>query len=102
FPQGPDPAGNKGFAIPLVALSWLFLLKHSGRYFVGGRLAVLPLMRVLSFPGKTGLKQLTESPRPYSEWMASKHLCDTPQAFYNLDSAQQVTLVKSQEETISP
>jgi phosphatidylglycerophosphatase B len=97
-----DSAGSKGFAITLVALSLLVLRKHSGRYFVVGRFAVLALMLVLSFAGKTGLKQLTESPRPYTEWMASEHLVDTPQAFYNLDATQQVTLVKTQEETISP
>lgn len=59
-----DSAGSKGFAITLVALSLLVLRKHSERYFVVGRFAVLALMLVLSFAGKTGLSNSQSHPVP--------------------------------------
>lgn len=88
-----DSAGSKGFLITLTLLLLsLFRFKPSRIEWMQ-KLSMLGLLLVIGFASKTGLKLMTESPRPYTELLAAEQLIETPETFYQLDTKQQANVI---------
>ncbi|AGQ92924.1 phosphatase PAP2 family protein [Vibrio parahaemolyticus] len=96
-----DSAGSKGFLITstLLLLS-LFRFKPSRIEWMQ-KLSMLGLLLVIGFASKTGLKLMTESPRPYTELLAAEQLIETPETFYQLDTKQQANVINQISEQVS-
>lgn len=62
---------------------------------------MLGLLLVIGFASKTGLKLMTESPRPYTELLAAEQLIETPETFYQLDTKQQANVINQISEHVS-
>ena len=96
-----DSAGSKGFLITLTLLLLsLFRFKPSRIEWMQ-KLSMLGLLLVIGFASKTGLKLMTESPRPYTELLAAEQLIETPEAFYQLDTKQQANVINQISEHVS-
>ncbi len=65
------------------------------------KLSMLGLLLVIGFASKTGLKLMTESPRPYTELLAAEQLIEHPEAFYQLETAQQANVIGQISEKVS-
>lgn len=88
-----DSAGSKGFLITLTLLVLsLYRFKPSRTDWMQ-KLSMLGLLLVIGFASKTGLKLMTESPRPYTELLAAEQLIEHPEAFYQLETAQQANVI---------
>lgn len=96
-----DSAGSKGFLITLILLLLsLFRFKPSRIEWIQ-KLSMLGLLLVIGFASKTGLKLMTESPRPYTELLAAEQLIETPETFYQLDTKQQANVINQISEHVS-
>jgi len=96
-----DSAGSKGFLITLTLLLLsLFRFKPSRTEWMQ-KLSMLGLLLVIGFASKTGLKLMTESPRPYTELLAAEQLIETPETFYQLDTKQQANVINQISEQVS-
>ncbi|MDV5058077.1 phosphatase PAP2 family protein [Vibrio diabolicus] len=96
-----DSAGSKGFLITLTLLLLsLFRFKPSRTEWMQ-KLSMLVLLLVIGFASKTGLKLMTESPRPYTELLAAEQLIETPETFYQLDTKQQANVINQISEQVS-
>ncbi|HHF3103346.1 TPA: phosphatase PAP2 family protein [Vibrio alginolyticus] len=96
-----DSAGSKGFLITLTLLLLsLFRFKPSRIEWIQ-KLSMLGLLLVIGFASKTGLKLMTESPRPYAELLAAEQLIEHPEAFYQLDTKQQANVINQISEHVS-
>ncbi|RZV20416.1 phosphatase PAP2 family protein [Vibrio alginolyticus] len=96
-----DSAGSKGFLITLTLLLLsLFRFKPSRIEWMQ-KLSMLGLILVIGFASKTGLKLMTESPRPYTELLAAEQLIEHPDAFYQLDTKQQANVINQISEHVS-
>lgn len=96
-----DSAGSKGFLITLTLLLLsLFRFKPSRTEWMQ-KLSMLGLLLVIGFASKTGLKLMTESPRPYTELLAAEQLIETPETFYQLDTKQQANVINQISERVS-
>ncbi len=96
-----DSAGSKGFLITLTLLLLsLFRFKPSRIEWMQ-KLSMLGLLLVIGFASKTGLKLMTESPRPYTELLAAEQLIETPETFYQLDTKQQANVIYQISEHVS-
>ncbi len=96
-----DSAGSKGFLITLTLLLLsLFRFKPSRIEWMQ-KLSMLGLLLVIGFASKTGLKLMTESPRPYTELLAAEQLIEHPEAFYQLETAQQANVIGQISEKVS-
>ncbi|EMX0312649.1 TPA: phosphatase PAP2 family protein [Vibrio parahaemolyticus] len=96
-----DSAGSKGFLITLTLLLLsLFRFKPSRTEWMQ-KLSMLGLLLVIGFASKTGLKLMTESPRPYTELLAAEQLIETPETFYQLDTKQQANVINQISEHVS-
>ncbi len=96
-----DSAGSKGFLITLTLLLLsLFRFKPSRIEWIQ-KLSMLGLLLVIGFASKTGLKLMTESPRPYTELLAAEQLIEHPDAFYQLDIKQQANVINQISEHVS-
>ncbi|EOY2073259.1 phosphatase PAP2 family protein [Vibrio alginolyticus] len=96
-----DSAGSKGFLITLTLLLLsLFRFKPSRIEWIQ-KLSMLGLLLVIGFASKTGLKLMTESPRPYTELLAAEQLIEHPDAFYQLDTKQQANVINQISEQVS-
>lgn len=96
-----ESAGSKGFLITLTLLLLsLFRFKPSRIEWMQ-KLSMLGLLLVIGFASKTGLKLMTESPRPYTELLAAEQLIETPEAFYQLDTKQQANVINQISEHVS-
>ncbi|MFL0965126.1 phosphatase PAP2 family protein [Vibrio parahaemolyticus] len=96
-----DSAGSKGFLITLTLLLLsLFRFKPSRIEWMQ-KLSMLGLLLVIGFASKTGLKLMTESPRPYTELLAAEQLIETPETFYKLDTKQQANVINQISEQVS-
>lgn len=62
---------------------------------------MLGLLLVIGFASKTGLKLMTESPRPYTELLAAEQLIEHPEAFYQLETEQQASVIGEISEKVS-
>ncbi|HHF3249291.1 TPA: phosphatase PAP2 family protein [Vibrio alginolyticus] len=96
-----DSAGSKGFLITLTLLVLsLYRYKPSQSDWMQ-KLSMLGLLLVIGFASKTGLKLMTESPRPYTELLAAEQLIEHPEAFYQLETAQQASVIGEISEKVS-
>ncbi len=96
-----DSAGSKSFLITLTLLLLsLFRFKPSRIEWIQ-KLSMLGLLLVIGFASKTGLKLMTESPRPYTELLAAEQLIEHPDAFYQLDTKQQANVINQISEHVS-
>ncbi|EPO0010759.1 phosphatase PAP2 family protein [Vibrio alginolyticus] len=96
-----DSAGSKGFLITLTLLLLsLFRFKPSRIEWIQ-KLSMLGLLLVIGFASKTGLKLMTESPRPYTDLLAAEQLIEHPDAFYQLDTKQQANVINQISEHVS-
>lgn len=96
-----DSAGSKGFLITLTLLLLsLFRFKPSRIEWMQ-KLSMLGLLLVIGFASKTGLKLMTESPRPYTELLTAEQLIETPETFYQLDTKQQANVINRISEQVS-
>lgn len=96
-----DSAGSIGFLITLTLLLLsLFRFKPSRIEWIQ-KLSMLGLLLVIGFASKTGLKLMTESPRPYTELLAAEQLIEHPDAFYQLDTKQQANVINQISEHVS-
>ncbi|HHF2872311.1 TPA: phosphatase PAP2 family protein [Vibrio diabolicus] len=96
-----DSAGSKGFLITLTLLLLsLFRFKPSSTEWMQ-KLSMLGLLLVIGFASKTGLKLMTESPRPYTELLAAEQLIETPETFYQLETKQQANVINQISEQVS-
>ncbi|ENQ8058508.1 phosphatase PAP2 family protein [Vibrio parahaemolyticus] len=96
-----DSAGSKGFLITITLLLLsLFRFKPSRIEWMQ-KLSMLGLLLVIGFASKTGLKLMTESPRPYTELLAAEQLIETPETFYQLDTKQQANVINQISEQVS-
>ncbi|MCS0409874.1 phosphatase PAP2 family protein [Vibrio diabolicus] len=96
-----DSAGSKGFLITLtLLLLYLFRFKPSRTEWMQ-KLSMLGLLLVIGFASKTGLKLMTESPRPYTELLAAEQLIETPETFYQLETKQQANVINQIFEQVS-
>ncbi|HGY9567411.1 TPA: phosphatase PAP2 family protein [Vibrio harveyi] len=96
-----DSAGSKGFLITLTLLVLsLYRFKPSRTDWMQ-KLSMLGLLLVIGFASKTGLKLMTESPRPYTELLAAEQLIEHPEAFYQLETAQQANVIGQISEKVS-
>lgn len=96
-----DSAGSKGFLITLTLLLLsLFRFKPSRIEWMQ-KFSMLGLLLVIGFASKTGLKLMTESPRPYTELLAAEQLIETPETFYQLDTKQQANVINQISEQVS-
>ncbi|HHF2875869.1 phosphatase PAP2 family protein [Vibrio diabolicus] len=96
-----DSAGSKGFLITLTLLLLsLFRFKPSRTEWMQ-KLSMLGLLLVIGFASKTGLKLMTESPRPYTELLAAEQLIETPETFYQLETKQQANVINQIFEQVS-
>tara|TARA_Y100001956_G_C4128832_1_gene192178 strand:- start:6090 stop:6836 length:747 start_codon:yes stop_codon:yes gene_type:complete len=97
-----DSAGSKGFIITLtclLAISWKVI--DSPKMFLA-KCIQLAVILVIGFAAKTGLKQMTESPRPYTELLSHQLLIPQPTHFYNLNSTQQAEVIDKISQQVSP
>ncbi|XHY22316.1 hypothetical protein ViNHUV68_31120 [Vibrio sp. NH-UV-68] len=97
-----DSAGANGFLITLtllVAITW---------YLVGSRsrlialLVHLSILLVIGFVAKTGLKPMTESPRPYTALLVHQLFIPQAEHFYKLNDAQQTHVIEQVSKQVSP
>ncbi|PSU50312.1 phospholipid phosphatase [Photobacterium frigidiphilum] len=59
------------------------------------------ILLVLSFAAKTGLKHITEVPRPYTYELQQLGLVDSVEQFYQLDAARKDQVVELAKENVS-
>ncbi|WP_261818251.1 phosphatase PAP2 family protein [Vibrio gallicus] len=95
-------AGSEGFLVTLAVFTLgMFLTSDRKGHFI--KLCVcFGVLLVLCFAGKTGLKKLTQSPRPYTETLVQLKLVDSAQDFYAHDKYAQNALVMSAKDEVSP
>ncbi len=96
-----DSAGSKGFLITLTLLLLSLSRFKPSRIEWMQKLSMLGLLLVIGFASKTGLKLMTESPRPYTELLAAEQLIETPETFYQLDTKQQANVINQISEQVS-
>jgi phosphatidylglycerophosphatase B len=97
-----DSAGSRGFIVTLsVLLVWSALLVKSPTERLN-LLMQLGVILVVGFAAKTGLKVMTESPRPYTELLSHQLLIPNPAHFYQLNDLQQAEVISNVSERVSP
>lgn len=97
-----DSAGSRGFLLTLgLLLAVMVKLTGVNRQLLA-QLLQLGVILVIGFAAKTGLKQMTESPRPYTEVLAHELLIPQPEHFYNLTTEQQTQVLIKVAEKVSP
>lgn len=90
-----DSAGSKGFLITLTVLGLLMLRLGMSREQCLAKLIQLALILLIGFASKTGLKVMTESPRPYTEFMAEQLVIPNADHFYKLTQERQNELIEA-------
>lgn len=97
-----NSAGTQGFLITLAVLligSMTIGMTPKQRW---EKFVQLGIILVIGFGAKTGLKHVTESPRPYTEVLTHQLLIPKPAHFYQLTSSQQDQLIEQVSEQVSP
>lgn len=96
-----NSAGSSGFLVTLAILVAAgTTLKMTPKQQLG-KLIQLALILMIGFAAKTGLKHLTESPRPYTALLSHQLLIPTPDHFYQLSSEQQESVITTVSENVS-
>jgi phosphatidylglycerophosphatase B len=97
--------GSQGFLFTLTILCCgVILMLKSDKKIVkkGAQLAVqLGFLLLLSFAGKSLLKDVTQSPRPYTELLAEHQIIESPQHFYQLDQALKDAAIDDVDSVVS-
>lgn len=94
-------AGSPGFLVTVSLFCFLPLAMKLPRRTVIRLGVQFGILLVLSFIAKTGLKQLTEIPRPYSYQLQSLGIVHSAAEFYQLDKIQKDQAVTSAEASVS-
>ncbi|MCW8345782.1 phosphatase PAP2 family protein [Vibrio sp. ZSDZ65] len=94
-------AGHQGFLITLCVfcLTTAWVIKKSPIKL--HLLIQLGLLLVLSFGAKSLLKNVTESPRPYTHLLAEQHVIENPRDFYTLKVAEKDQAIEQVSEQVS-
>lgn len=96
-----DSAGSKGFLFTLAVLIFItWRMVGTNPQFVS-KIAQLGIILVIGFAAKTGLKHLTESPRPYTELLSYQLLIPQPAHFYKLDKVQKAEVINEISQSVS-
>lgn len=97
-----DSAGSKGFIATLAILLIFsaFLVRSPSECL--NLLLQLGVILLIGFAAKTGLKQMTESPRPYTELLSHQLLIPKPEHFYKLNTEQQTAVIAEVSNQVSP
>ncbi|RJX66228.1 phosphatase PAP2 family protein [Vibrio sinensis] len=96
-----NSAGSKGFVITLIVLSLVCLRLHLPRRTLVKRAIQLVIILLVGFASKTGLKLMTESPRPYTELLAHQLLIPQADHFYKLNIEQQHQIITNISKRVS-
>ena len=88
-----DSAGSQGFLITLLVLSLLVWRKRPSTQNLLANGVQLGVILLIGFAAKTGLKIMTESPRPYTELLSHQLLIPQPEHFYKLNSTQKAEVI---------
>lgn len=95
-----DSAG-KGFIVSLAVLCFLATRLGISREKLLARGVQLFIISAIGFAGKVGLKNITESPRPFTSLLANQLVIPQPAHFYNLDKAQKIQVIESVSKKVS-
>ncbi len=94
-------AGSQGFVVTLAVFCvGVMTLRLTPKQIIS-KAAQLGLLLVIGFVAKTGLKQMTESPRPYTETLSHELLVPNPEHFYHLSAEQQESVIHKVSEHVS-
>lgn len=97
-----DSAGTHGFFITLtllVAILW-HLIGSRSRFIA--LLIHLGILLVIGFAAKSGLKHMTESPRPYTDLLVHQLFIPQAEHFYKLNDDQQTHVIEQISKQVSP
>ncbi|OBT08006.1 phospholipid phosphatase [Vibrio sp. UCD-FRSSP16_10] len=94
-------AGSKGFLITLGVLVIFTTLKTTSKKQWLLLMVQLGVLLVFSFAAKTMLKEVTQSPRPYTHALTDLKLIESPQAFYALDESSQNEIIEQASNSVS-
>ncbi len=96
-----NSAGSSGFLVTLAVLCLICLSLKYSMTKTFALMAQLAMLLVLSFAAKTMLKNITESPRPYTEYLSEQQVIETPQHFYQLSMLEKNAAIDSIESQVS-
>ncbi|OLQ95063.1 phospholipid phosphatase [Vibrio ponticus] len=96
-----NSAGSGGFVVTLAVLVGSVLTLKLSRKEHLAKAMQLGLILVIGFAAKTGLKQVTESPRPYTELLSHQLLVPNPDHFYHLSATQQEKVITQVTDNVS-
>lgn len=96
-----NSAGSKGFLFTLIFLTAMTFILRIPKAQWASRMLQLALILIIGFASKTGLKHLTESPRPYTELLTAQLLIPDPGHFYKLDTAQKAAVIQEAQKEVS-
>ncbi|WP_102524580.1 phosphatase PAP2 family protein [Vibrio tapetis] len=95
-------AGQEGFLYTTVLLCLLPLIFRLPLPRLFEVYAKFGMLLVLSFVLKTGMKHITEVPRPYTLQLSQSELVDSPETFYAQDAIQRELIIESAQDIFSP
>ncbi|MDR9829708.1 phosphatase PAP2 family protein [Vibrio sp. FNV 38] len=96
-----DSAGHKGFLVTLVVFTLLILKLPLQRKAFLSKGIQLGVILLIGFASKTALKELTESPRPYTEYLSQASIVDAAERFYHLSTSQRVEAIEQVSKQVS-
>lgn len=96
-----DSAGSKGFLVTLALLLAISCKMIGFNRNLLSKLVQLGVILVIGFAAKTGLKHVTESPRPYTELLSHQLLIPNPEHFYKLGMKQKDEVIAQVSEHVS-
>lgn len=94
-------AGSQGFLITLAFFVAITALGTTSKKQLLLLMIQLGVLLVLSFAAKTAMKEITQSPRPYTEALTQLHLVDSPSSFYALDFPSQNNIIDKAAKKVS-
>ncbi|MGF1687855.1 phosphatase PAP2 family protein [Photobacterium japonica] len=94
-------AGNPGFLITITLLMTIPLALRLPRKTVCKLGIQFAILLVLSFAAKSGLKHLTEVPRPYTYELEALGIVSSPEDFYHMDEVGKDNAVHAASQHIS-
>lgn len=96
-------AGPEGFLLTLILLMlWTGWRVRATKAEWLNKAIQLGILLVLAVGMKSGLKKMTESPRPYTEAMTQALILPSPEHFYKLDRSQQLAVMDEMADQVSP
>ncbi|WP_456295052.1 phosphatase PAP2 family protein [Vibrio sp. AK197] len=97
-----DSAGQRGLWLTIVILSALSLYKQPlNRTEIFKYIVQFTVIFMIAYFGKNVLKELLESPRPYTELLTHELLLPNPGHFYKLGSSQQLATLDQVVDKVS-